>query len=130
MICPCKSQKNYEECCKIYHFQENAPDALTLMRSRYSAYALALADYVMRTTHPDHSDFQKKSWQWREEILHFSQETEFIDLEIIAFEPQKLFAFVTFTASLKQKGRDTAFTEKSFFELKDGIWLYKNGEFL
>jgi len=130
MLCPCKSQKPYEECCKSYHYGMNPPNALLLMRSRYSAYALALADYIIKTTHPSHPEHTKKLWDWREDILHFSQETEFIDLEILDFYHQDATAFVTFTASLKQQGKDASFTEKSCFEKIENMWLYKSAEFL
>lgn len=131
MMCPCKSQKKYNDCCRPYHEKTLCPsDAVALMRSRYSAYALALADYIIKTTHPDHIQMSMKIWQWREQILQFSQETEFLDLEILAFEELPGKAYVTFTASLRQQEKDVSFTEKSLFELKDGIWLYKEAEFL
>jgi SEC-C motif-containing protein len=104
--------------------------AVALMRSRYSAYALGLAEYIIETTHPDHAYMNLKPWEWREKILHFSQETEFLDLEILAFEEQEEKAYVTFTASLAQQGKDASYTEKSLFELRDGVWLYKEAEFL
>ena len=130
MLCPCKSQNLYEGCCKLYHLGAPAPDAETLMRSRYSAYALGLADYIIKTTHPDHPQFNKKTWEWREDILSFSRATEFIDLEILAFENQDPLAYVTFTALLKQQGKDVSYTEKSLFEKKDDLWMYKDAEFL
>ena len=130
MLCPCKSKNSYEGCCKTYHLGENPQDAVLLMRSRYSAYALGLADYIIKTTHPDHPQFNKKTWDWREDILYFSQETEFIDLEIIAFESQESTAYVTFAASLKQQGKDVSYTEKSLFEKKEELWLYKDADFL
>lgn len=131
MMCPCKSQKKYNDCCRPYHEKSLHPsDPVTLMKSRYSAYALGLADYIIETTHPDHAQMASKVWEWREEILQFSRETEFLDLEILSFEEHQEKAYVTFTASLKQHGKDVSFTEKSLFELKDGIWMYKEAEFL
>lgn len=131
MPCPCKSKKNYTDCCRPYHETEQlAPHALALMRSRYSAYALCLADYIMRTTHPDNAEVRKKTWLWREEILRFSRNTEFIDLEILSFEEGFPFSYVTFTAVLKQKDTDCSYTEKSLFEQVNGAWLYKQAEFL
>ncbi len=131
MICPCKSKKNYDECCRPYHTGQLTPsDALILMKSRYSAYALSLANYIMQTTHPDHPEINKKNWDWRESILSFSKETEFIDLEILSFEEKANEAYVTFTASLKQQDKDISYTEKSFFEKVNEIWLYKEAEFL
>ena len=131
MSCPCKSQKNYEDCCRPYHTGELRPsDALALMRSRYSAYALGLAEYIIETTHPKHPEMHKKNWDWREDILRFSKDTEFVDLEILSFEEKEKQAFVTFTASLKQKDKDFSYTEKSLFEKQGELWLYKDAEFL
>jgi len=131
MTCPCKSKKNYEECCKPYHTGLiTPPNALSLMRSRYSAYSLALANYIIETTHPDHPEVNKKTWDWREDILSFSKETEFLDLEILSFEEKVNKAYVTFTVFLKQKGKDISYTEKSLFEKQNNIWLYKEAEFL
>ncbi|MCK5028136.1 MAG: hypothetical protein KAR57_00785 [Bacteroidales bacterium] len=36
--CPCCSVKNYSECCEAIIKNESAPTALSLMRSRYTAY--------------------------------------------------------------------------------------------
>ncbi len=131
MMCPCKSQKKYEDCCKLYHTHDAIPLKPTaLMRSRYSAYALGLADYIIQTTHPQNPEKKKNFWDWREDILYFSQQTEFIDLEILAQEQHNNVAFVTFTAILKQQGKDVSFTEKSRFEREEGHWLYLEAEFL
>jgi SEC-C motif-containing protein len=131
MMCPCKSQKKYNECCRPYHEKTAHPQhAVALMRSRYSAYALGLADYIIETTHPDHPEMSLKIWEWREQILQFSRETEFLDLEILNSEEGKEKAYVTFTAFLMQEGKDSSYTEKSLFEQKDGVWLYKEAEFL
>jgi SEC-C motif-containing protein len=56
--CPCESGKPYSKCCEVYHSGTPAPTAEALMRSRYSAYALAnqnpaLIDYLLQTWHVD-----------------------------------------------------------------------------
>jgi len=56
--CPCESGKPYSKCCEVYHLDTPAPTAEALMRSRYSAYALAdqnpaLIDYLLQSWHPD-----------------------------------------------------------------------------
>ncbi|MEI3144987.1 MAG: YchJ family metal-binding protein [Dakarella massiliensis] len=48
-LCPCGSGKTYEDCCGRYHAGTPAPDARSLMASRYSAYALGLEKYVRDT---------------------------------------------------------------------------------
>mgnify|MGYP005749441789 FL=1 len=48
--CPCGSNRAYDACCAPLHRSEaGAPTAEALMRSRYSAYALGLADYLLAT---------------------------------------------------------------------------------
>lgn len=56
--CPCESGKPYSQCCEPYHLGTPAPTAEALMRSRYSAYALAtqnpiLSEYLLQTWHPE-----------------------------------------------------------------------------
>lgn len=126
--CPCGSQKNYEECCKQYHDGKLPEKALALMRSRYSAYALHLADYIMNTTHPANPSYSKNRMEWKKSILQFSQNTTFEKLDILEFVDGEKNATVTFTAHLNQAGRVATFTEKSHFVKVDGRWLYKSGE--
>ena len=50
--CPCGSGDPLDDCCGRYHQGHPAPTAEALMRSRYSAYALGLVDYLRDTTLP------------------------------------------------------------------------------
>jgi SEC-C motif-containing protein len=55
MPCPCGSDLPLARCCGQYHggaLHLQAPDARTLMRSRYSAYVLQNHDYLLQTWHP------------------------------------------------------------------------------
>lgn len=49
--CPCDSGRAYAECCGLWHAGAPAPDSLSLMRSRYSAYALSNEQYLLATWH-------------------------------------------------------------------------------
>ncbi|WNL42051.1 YchJ family protein [Halomonas sp. PAMB 3264] len=49
--CPCGSDAMYETCCGVYHQGVAAPTPEALMRSRYSAFALDLFDYLNATWH-------------------------------------------------------------------------------
>ena len=52
--CPCSSGATYDTCCGPLHAgQKAAATAEQLMRSRYSAFALGLTDYLVETWHPD-----------------------------------------------------------------------------
>jgi SEC-C motif domain protein len=130
ILCPCHSGKMYHECCKQYHEGVLAENALKLMRSRYAAYALALVEYIIATTHPDNPAYSSSHNRWKDEILAFSKETKFEGLSIEEFIDGKNFAFVTFKASLKRGSNDVSFTEKSRFEKVNSAWLYRDGTFL
>ena len=53
-LCPCKSKREYRDCCRRFHRKTRVPEtAEELMRSRYSAYFFRLVDYLVETTHPD-----------------------------------------------------------------------------
>ncbi len=48
--CPCGFGEPYDECCGRYHRGEaEPPTATTLMRARYSAFAVGDEDFLMRT---------------------------------------------------------------------------------
>ena len=113
MVCSCHSGLPYLECCSPYHKGKMIPEsALILMRSRYSAYALSLPEYIIETTHKDGPSFHSNHEKWKESILFFSKKTDFHDLKIIEF----------------QDGEDASFTENSrFFKVGDK-WLYYSGE--
>ncbi len=121
--CPCDSGQNYTECCQPFHEGLLPKTALELMRSRYSAYALNLPDYILATTHPANVQYTKNRGAWREGVIQFSKSTLFQKLEILE---AKEFS-VTFVAHLLQGGKDVTFTEKSFFEKIGDQWLYKEG---
>ena len=113
--CPCFSGKKYEECCARFHRGEFPSNALELMRSRYAAYALGLAEYIVETT---------LSGGDLEGTREFSAQTDFTGLDILEFVDGEDNATVTFFAHLFQGGKDVSFIEKSFFKKKDGRWLY------
>ena len=53
MRCPCPSGDTYDDCCAPLHRGErDAPTAVQLMRSRYSAFAVGDMPYLLRTWHP------------------------------------------------------------------------------
>lgn len=129
MSCPCQSGKEYQECCKPYHKGHLPEKALALMRSRYSAYAMGLADYIIDTTHPDNSQYLQDHKLWKKQIKEFCDHTTFLGLEILEEVDNDKVSFVTFKAQLQQNGKDAGFTERSRFEKAGGRWLYHSGEF-
>lgn len=124
--CPCYSNNKYKKCCQPYHKGANASNALLLMRSRYSAFALHLGEYIVATTHQNNQDYTKDTKEWLESIEQFCDNTSFTGLEIMEFTDARSEAFVKFKAKLG----DISFVEKSRFLIENGKWLYESGEFI
>lgn len=127
-FCPCCSGKTYENCCKPYHKGLEPKDALSLMRSRYSAYFYSFPEYIINTTHKQNVQYNPDLTLWKQEILDFCRLTDFESLEIIDFSSKNSEASVTFIAHLIQNGEDVSFWEKSLFKKYKGKWLYLKGE--
>jgi len=125
LSCPCGSGIKYKKCCQKYHKGALPANAERLMRSRYCAYTFGLADYIIKTTHPENSDYTENTKQWREDILLFCKGTAFLGLEVIDFTDGRDEAFVTFEASLSSG----ILKEKSRFLKENGRWFYADGEF-
>lgn len=100
------------------------------MRSRYAGYALGLYEYILKTTHPSNPNYPVDFPSWIKSLKSFKENTIFENLEIHSSELGEKTSIVTFTAFLKQKGKDASFTEQSLFEKKDGRWLYKDGIYI
>lgn len=121
--CPCSSGQPYAKCCRPYHQGKPAPSPETLMRSRYSAYALDKPDYLMQTTHPTSPHWQADRAAWRTDLQAFSRSVNFVGLRVLSVGANT----VKFRAVLMQAGRDISFTEHSVFERVEGRWLYVKG---
>ncbi len=105
-----------------------AKNALILMRSRYSAYALSISKYIIETTHPANLQHIEKKSDWKRSIDQFSRSFSFNNLEIVDFQEAEKLATVTFIASISNKEGDATFTERSCFEKIGDHWLYRAGE--
>ena len=120
--CPCGSSKKYKECCFKFHKGSNPKNALELMKSRYSAYAIGDANYIIKTTHKNSLHFEKNKQNWIQSIKSFSK-SNFKKLEIIEFVDGEKEAFVEFRAYID----DYVMHEKSRF-IKEDKWYYLGGE--
>ena len=121
-LCPCGSGKKYKKCCQVFHKGAKAKNALELMKSRYSAYAVGDAKHIKKTTYKSSPYFYDDI----KEIEKFCKNEEFLGLEIVDFEEEAKEAYVTFKARL---GSGILY-EKSRFIKEDGVWFYVSGEFL
>lgn len=97
------------------------------MRSRYSAYALGLTQYIIDTTDPQGPQWVEPLDEWRRQIDAFCATTRFRGLRVIDHGEEGDAAWVLFDAILTQGGRDARFSERSRFTRRDRRWLYHSG---
>ncbi|MCB9796280.1 MAG: SEC-C domain-containing protein [Alphaproteobacteria bacterium] len=126
--CPCHSGKRYKRCCQPHHEGRPAPSPEALMRSRYSAYALGLTDYLIATTAPESPHRVAPEQRWVSELSAFSQATRFVSLEIREAWEEGERGLVHFVAGLSQAGHRIPMEERSLFRRADGRWLYVEAE--
>ena len=117
-LCPCNSGKDYSACCGPYHNGEVAPTPEALMRSRYSAFALENADYLLASWHKD----------YRPQTLEFAAGTRWTGLDILGTGSDGDTGTVHFIATFNEAGEWLLLEEKSRFERLDGRWYYLAGE--
>lgn len=130
-LCPCHSGKLYNQCCQPYHLKKQNPQtALELMRSRYSAFSLNKASYLMETTHNLNPQFKNNKVKWKIELQEFSQTTLFEGLEILDYQENEKEAFVSFLATLSSHGQKIFHKEKSYFIKENNKWLYRSFEWI
>lgn len=122
MPCPCGSESQYADCCGTFHANPgSAPTAESLMRSRYSAFALGLFDYIDATQTLPHAENAEDS----------NGQTLWTKLDIISTEQGKdtdTVGKVTFAAHFKEGKHTGRLKEVSMFEKKEGQWYYVSGE--
>ena len=128
-LCPCCSGILYENCCKPFHEGKLPSTALQLMRSRYSAYALNIPNYIVATTHPGSPQYKENQFLWKRSISQFSKHSTFHRLEVLDHKEKSNVATVVFTVYLSQNDEDATFTEKSYFEKINERWFYRSGTF-
>ena len=119
-VCACGG-KDYATCCALYHQGVAAPDALVMMRSRYSAYVLKLEDYLLATWHASTRP---------EKLELLADHSRWLGLEIKRHEVQSPdLATVEFVARYKIAGRAYRLHELSRFVREEGRWYYVDGDF-
>jgi SEC-C motif-containing protein len=124
--CPCgrRSAKGaalaLADCCGRYLDQgESAPDAESLMRSRYSAFVLQRADYLRATWHAS----------TRPQALDFDAGAKWLGLEVRSHRATGTNrAEVEFVARYRVHGRAVRLHERSRFVREDGRWYYVDGD--
>ncbi|MFM2058863.1 MAG: hypothetical protein RLY71_3248 [Pseudomonadota bacterium] len=121
--CPCGGPGRYADCCGRYHAGAQhlqAPDAASLMRSRYSAFVLDQLDYLLATWHPSTRPA---------DLAPNEPGLRWLGLEV---RRQKRLdadhAEVEFVARSKLGGRAQRLHETSRFVREAGRWFYVDGD--
>jgi SEC-C motif-containing protein len=120
--CPCGSGLAYAACCARWHagpLHLQAPQAPLLMRSRYSAYVLGLADYLRDTWHPS----------TRPATIEFEPGLRWLGLDVRhSHSADADHATVEFVARSRLAGRAQRLHETSRFVREGGRWYYVDGD--
>src|SRR5689334_23281267 len=117
LACPCGLGDDYASCCGRLHAGAPAPTAESLMRSRYSAFAVGDAGYLLRTWHPSA----------RPRTLSLDPARRWTRLAILETRDGGLFdatGTVQFRAMYLQQGQRGVLAETSRFVRQDRHWTY------
>lgn len=122
--CPCGSKLPYSACCEIYHAHHGtASTAQALMRSRYSAYALGLYDYVLATYASEFRQGLNES-----KLSESDNGTQWLHLEVISETSSGTCATVEFKATNIFNKHFYVMHELSQFVFREGQWFYTKGD--
>jgi SEC-C motif domain protein len=124
--CPCgrldakERVLTYEQCCRpCLESGQNAVDAVSLMRSRYTAFVLEHERYLLSTWHMAH----------RPAGVDFDLQAKWLGLEVRASRLHDgEHAEVEFVARNRVVGRAVRLHERSRFVKEDGRWYYVDGK--
>lgn len=120
--CFCDTGLLFENCCGFYlNENQKAPSALTLMRSRYSAYATHNADYLFETTY-----ISERKYYAKPEILKWAVSNKWQKLEILSFTENTVEFKAYF---LDSNNKPQVHYEFSTFKFENDAWYYLDGKF-
>lgn len=125
-LCPCDSGLAYMDCCQRFWASSQKPStAEQLMRSRYTAFVLQKAQYLVDTHHPDFrsldelkslkKSFKGMAWQGLEII------------ETVLGQADDVTGIVEFKATFSHLAKQEMIHERSSFIKEQGQWFYTSG---
>jgi SEC-C motif-containing protein len=97
------------------------------MRSRYSAFALGLGEYLVRTLSSDHPDRAADEAALVVALSRAKDTQRFLGLRILATSEDGDEGMVRFHARIFERGADRSFEETSSFRKEAGGWKYSGG---
>jgi SEC-C motif-containing protein len=127
-VCPCHSGRTYDACCAPYHHGEReAPDPETLMRSRYAAFSLGEAEYLVRTLDEGHADRGLPRAELIRSLRGARDRLRYPSLTILDSRHGGGTGEVLFAAGVTDGSRDQSFVELSDFAHDGTGWRYVSG---
>ncbi len=125
--CPCgrtsskRQAQSFDACCGRFHTGQAAPDAESLMRSRYSAFVQGDVPYLLATWHSSQ----------RPAELMLEAGAKWLGLEVKQHRMTgDNTADVEFVARFRVAGKAVRQHECSRFVREDGRWYYVDGDVL
>ena len=123
MNCPCNSGKLYEDCCQPFHqYNQQAPTAEALMRSRFSAFAIPNGDYLVETTLPS-----KRKLHNIDNLQEWGEINQWTGLKIVNKPSLNQVEFKALYTD--EKDQPQIHHELSKFEKVKERWYYVSGKF-
>lgn len=120
--CPCLSGDTSDACCgRLHRGEATAATAEQLMRSRFSAFAVGDAGYLIRTWHPS----------TRPGDLDLDDDLRWYRLDVLATTaggPFDTRGTVEFRAFFRGPDGRGSMHEVSRFVRESGTWLYVDGD--
>lgn len=118
--CPCGRGAAFAVCCGRYiGTQVPAPDAESLMRSRYTAFVRGDVAHLLATWHAS----------TRPASMDVDERVKWLGLEVKRHTPiDEDHAEVAFVARSRLQGRGQRLHERSRFVREDGHWFYVDGD--
>lgn len=121
-VCLCCSEQPYSLCCEPYiNGSVLPPTPEALMRSRFSAYVLANARYIIETTHPSTRHLQSKN-----EILKWARQNSWTSLHVIDVDSD-VVVFKAFY--IDEQNLENEHFECSKFAKLGEKWYYLSGKY-
>ncbi|MEU6784037.1 YchJ family metal-binding protein [Nonomuraea angiospora] len=116
--CPCGLPASYQDCCgRLHRGEAAAATAEQLMRSRYSAFGVGDAAYLLRTWLPSA----------RPARLDLDRKTRWVRLEVLETTGGSVVhteGTVRFRAHYVERGNPGELEENSRFVRFEGRWVY------
>lgn len=120
--CPCGTRVPFADCCgQLINDGVTATTAVSLMRSRYTAYVIGDEYYLLKTWHsdtrPEQLDLDQSQQQWKR--------LKIVGTELGQADDET--GIVEFIATFKINGRAEHLQERSRFSRQNGQWVYLDG---